>query len=118
MNPDIKIRYRLKNKSGDLKTVTFTIQEIENGILLRYFGNYWEVIGRDRYTGMEDKNGVEIFQGDIIIHDIDPAMAHLPRKRIVAWNENRASWNITPRNTARLSVIGDMNSNPELLNNL
>jgi uncharacterized phage protein (TIGR01671 family) len=74
-----------------------------------------------QYTGLKDKNGKEIYEGDVLS---DGKEAHL---YIVVWVENLASFGINKKGWAfthffmeaiepdDLEVIGNIYENPELL---
>jgi YopX protein len=70
-----------------------------------------------QYTGLKDKNGKEIYEGDILInHFYFDNNSEKPQA--VSWGE--AEWlmgklALNSNNTEYLEVIGNIYSNPELL---
>lgn len=63
-----------------------------------------------QYTGLKDKNGVEIYEGDIL----STFMGRKEIKGIMGWNENGRWAEFYPLN--KFEIIGNIYENPEQLN--
>lgn len=69
------------------------------------------------FTGMYDRHGNKIFQGDIIT-----STAH-PRRRVVTWNQEMCGYNVRGthvvdgQHRSTVEVLGNMFENPELVPN-
>ena len=84
-----------------------------------------ETVGQ--YTGLTDKNGVKIFEGDVVKYsEIDIDGSDLVGLGVISWNQKTACFTIS--NGAyhddfcqtlieEIEVIGNIYDNPELLKN-
>jgi uncharacterized phage protein (TIGR01671 family) len=120
---EIKFRYTVKRESGYVFSRIFTISEIEIGeVIVWANANIVDLdrVNREQFTGLLDKNGREIYEGDIV-QCSDAAFY-----RIVTYLTIRASFFFVHRDSwypaavattshAETVVVGNIHENPELL---
>jgi len=122
MNREIKFRVReIINSVDSLKWSYFTLGDLACSNFStnhkEFFGESWT-----QYTGLEDKNGKEIYEGDIIkCYDFGITAIGIVVYKIdsfqIDWIKNGTRFNnyISVR-IDKIEVIGNIFENPELLN--
>lgn len=120
MSRDIKFRAWGKNSKEYLGSSSdgFNMEELSR--LAGQFKN-WEL---EQYTGLTDKNGGEIYEGDIIedtrgnfwvCHWSDTCSGWSFRQKFMSEDDFMASDDISQDWLERSEVIGNIHENPELL---
>lgn len=79
----MKIRYAIKNKhTGVIHFKWYTITQIEVGLSKLFDTENYDIISRDRFSGMTDINGREIYENDIC-----KFKEHNYKAKIIFWNQ-------------------------------
>lgn len=118
---ELKFRYMIKDRrTGKIATEIRTLEEFEQGL---YFTNYpdaryYELISKDQFIERSDKDGKEIYEGDIIQN---AAQVTIFRKGVVYYDKTTASFQVRVNEKTSMDVtffdevIGNTIENPELL---
>ena len=127
MNREIKFRYVFKRKSdGHIYIIETKIEGLEetsiNGLKSMFKNGLWELIARDQFTGLLDKNGKEIYESDVVRIWADPkhygGYTGHDYAEAVVWNPQEARFELTEHgfyDFEFIQVIGNIHENKELL---
>lgn len=115
---EIKFRYVLEGESG----VYFeyrTIEQIESKLLVAN-----NIKARNLHTGLKDKNGKEIYEGDVIEFEYGRGKVEFDEGMFQYRPATGNSWKIEegvtcsayyPVTEAKVEIIGNIYENPDLL---
>lgn len=126
-----KIKYRVWDEEKKKYCTEY------NAMTLKHDGEFciergWRTISGgfevEQYTGGEDRNGKEIYEGDIVEEDIDfnSKMTDGTFRYKVYWNEDELCWSLDPIGPESIHndlwelnsscrVISNVHENPELM---
>ena len=85
------------------------------------YGPFWQKSTLMQYTGLKDKNGKEIYEGDILEFDAEEwgSPDEKDRRWAVEWDAVDGCWQTGGGTTSECSawkeVIGNIHENPELI---
>lgn len=97
------------------------LDENDNASLTQYNTKYPDNIPVMQFTGLTDKSGVNIFEGDICRDSEGKYMVVSWSKKFASWVLNRKGWAFShwfgeSCNPEDVEVVGNIYDNPELLN--
>lgn len=125
MIPKLRVWDTVKKAMHDVQAIVYTEERVYPiySKLIRKYIPFGEAILM-QYTGLKDKNGVEIFEGDIVIAWSQGVKGTFEIKRRIdglwllypAWKDGRF-WYLSPTEDGResIEVIGNIYENPELI---
>jgi len=68
-----------------------------------------------QFIGLRDKDGEDIYEGDILYIDSPQYPEITPYTSMVEWSDVTCGWGITPIGYFNIKIIGNIFENPELI---
>jgi len=126
----IKFRFRVENTECPVSKSYFEYKTLEDIMNYGFSVNDtdYEIVGKDQFTGLLDKNGREIYEGDIVKYNVWEKFREECHERIMAVQFSTDCAGFAPMcysvkvedayynyEVEDLEVIGNIYENPELL---
>lgn len=112
MSRDIKFELVAKNMSGKILREVYTLDD-----LMGFEESYSvDIIAKRQYTGLKDKNGVEIYEGDNLrIQEYGVWQDYHVKDMVSFWLDLYAEFGGFEPDSNTMEVVGNAYQNPELL---
>lgn len=123
------IKFRAWDKTSKILVEVLEIDWLENRLVMQTLGksterwtNFLDNVELMQFTGLLDKSGKEIYEGDIIkmphfYYGHAKKQPNGVRLKVVTWRETAAATGFDiSKNNHSAEVIGNIYENPELLN--
>jgi len=127
----IKFRYRLRlisnhwggHKEGDIVTFYMNLNNDSNGLAKFSIDERWQIVTCDEWTGLKDKNEIDIYEGDILESE-DRIVKITWHEQAGQWDSDFIKYTKDPCTNGlsnydfkyKAEVIGNIHENPELIN--
>jgi len=108
-----EIKFRITYQHDETEKITQ--RDIELGQPIPRLGKRWDVIAKNQYTGLKDKDGKEMYEGDVVkISWHDKGQNKQEQISVISWNGNGYG-NVYDNHGYIKEIIGNIYENPELL---